>query len=264
MKQFLTNNAKIYHYKEVSSTQDVAFELIENGCNPYSIVFADYQTSGRGQLGRQWQATPNSSLMFSIILKPVSQLALGLLPIRLALAVSNIVQSISEEKVWLKWPNDLIVLNTKIGGMLCEAKTRNTSIYAVAGVGLNIQKFEYVAQENAEFQAGFLENYFNKNYFNKNYLTTEHSGIALDKCDMIKEILKSKILEIAEETLLVGHELSAQEIKEFNSRYIFHRKIISREYLGRKIIGESLGINEFGYLMIELENGKVETIISNL
>ncbi len=104
----------------VSSTQDVARDLPVG-----AIVVADHQTAGRGRLDRRWDAPAGTALLVSFVLEPS--------PV-LSLAAGVAAAEACDPAVRLKWPNDLLLDERKLGGILVEV----TSGKAVCGIGVNL------------------------------------------------------------------------------------------------------------------------------
>ena len=119
---------KIHHFKKVSSTNDVAKEIALKGERNF-VVVADEQTKGKGRMGREW-LSPIGGLYFSIVTKKNS-----LLPLISGVAVANSLKNFGLNPV-LKWPNDVIVGNKKISGILIEC----LDDFAIVGIGININK----------------------------------------------------------------------------------------------------------------------------
>ncbi|RBQ17132.1 biotin--[acetyl-CoA-carboxylase] ligase [Spongiactinospora rosea] len=100
-----------------------------------AVLVAELQSAGRGRLGRTWSAPPRSSLMFSVILRPtVPPPRQGWLPLLTGLAAATAVGRLAEVDVRLKWPNDLLIGERKLAGVLAERV--ETSI--IVGIGLNV------------------------------------------------------------------------------------------------------------------------------
>ncbi len=104
----------------VTSTQDVARDLPIG-----SVVIADHQTAGRGRLARRWEAPPKTVLLASFVLPPHPLLSL---------AAGVAAAEACGAGVRLKWPNDLMLGDGKVGGILVEA----SGAKAVAGIGINL------------------------------------------------------------------------------------------------------------------------------
>ncbi|MCD6512194.1 MAG: biotin--[acetyl-CoA-carboxylase] ligase [Thermoplasmata archaeon] len=117
---------KIYRYYEVTSTQEVAKKLIDEGKNNFAVV-ADYQKEGRGRLEREW-ISPLGGLYMSVVIKKDDRAFM-----RAGVAVVKALKHAGIEAN-LKWPNDVLVRNKKIAGILVENYEDNS----IVGVGINI------------------------------------------------------------------------------------------------------------------------------
>ncbi len=112
--------AEVLRLGSVTSTQDVARRLPVG-----SIVLADHQTAGRGRLERRWEAPAGTALLVSFVLRPDRVLSL---------AAGVAAAEACGPPVTLKWPNDLLVGDRKLGGILVET----TQGKAICGVGINL------------------------------------------------------------------------------------------------------------------------------
>ena len=101
----------------------------------YSTVITAKQTAGRGRLGREWLSEPNDSVALSLVV-PFQQNNLEVTPLLMGLAVLRAVRAIGVTQAELKWPNDILVGERKIAGILCEIVP---SGQITAGVGLNLR-----------------------------------------------------------------------------------------------------------------------------
>lgn len=119
---------KEFYFKEIDSTQNYAKELHAKGIENY-VVFSDLQTNGRGRHGREWRA-PIGGLWFSFDM-PCS--VNSLFTIAIGVAIREVLEEVYNVDVKLKWPNDLILNNKKVGGILCERF--NSKI--IVGIGIN-------------------------------------------------------------------------------------------------------------------------------
>lgn len=128
----------IYHYKEVSSTNKEALDLIDNkGISNETIIIADKQAEGRGRTGKSW-ISPEGNLYASLIInqeKDVSKLTE--LTFVTALAVGNTILSfINGLNLQYKWPNDVLIDGKKISGILLEKKSNSN--WLIIGIGINV------------------------------------------------------------------------------------------------------------------------------
>src|SRR5438067_7343724 len=113
-------DGQVVHLEVVTSTQDVARDMPIG-----SVVIADHQTRGRGRMNRRWEAPPGAALLVSFVL-PTNPL--------LSLAAGVAAAEACGPRVRLKWPNDLLIAERKLGGILVET----TGDKAICGIGINL------------------------------------------------------------------------------------------------------------------------------
>ena len=156
----------LVYFTRVDSTNKLASELFKNNlAENGTVIVADHQTSGKGQMERVWESNPFENLMFSIGLKNVTNIIANpfLLNKCIAVALCNYMQQVlPQAKVNIKWPNDIFVNNRKICGILVENTfIGNQLAYAIIGIGINVnQSFEHLQHLNATSifeQKGFAQ-----------------------------------------------------------------------------------------------------------
>lgn len=127
-------------YETLPSTNITATELGLKGCPEGTVIIANEQTNGKGRLGRKWISPLGKNLYMSIILTPpISPRDATILTIMSAVACCIALNRVLPIPVSIKWPNDLIVDDKKIGGILTEIKADIDKIsLAVIGIGINI------------------------------------------------------------------------------------------------------------------------------
>ena len=110
------------HLNEVDSTNRVAADLARKGFPEGQVILADHQSAGRGRLDREWIDTPGSSVLVSVLLRPkFSPQFFFLITFALSLATSQVLRRKFSIPCKLKWPNDVMVSDSKIAGILAEA-----------------------------------------------------------------------------------------------------------------------------------------------
>jgi len=132
-------NANLTQYWRVSvveltaSTQSDLIELVTQGrAQAGDVIVADYQSSGRGRLNRSFEAPPGSALLFSFYIKPSrARSDWGWIPL---MAGVSVAQSLSGVNARVKWPNDILINEKKISGLI--AQVVNDGI--VIGIGINV------------------------------------------------------------------------------------------------------------------------------
>lgn len=125
---------------QTTSTNAHVAEAAHRGCAEGLVVAAEYQSRGRGRLDRGWQSPPRAGLTFSVLLRPqgVPANRWPWLPLLAGVAVVEATTRVSAVEAGLKWPNDVLVGNRKLAGVLLERVGVASAPAAVVGVGLNV------------------------------------------------------------------------------------------------------------------------------
>lgn len=137
--------AIIHKVKSCSSTNDLARKMAVKGAEEGTVIIARKQTKGRGTKGRTWYSAENKGLYVSIILRP-DEPKLSLIPLMAGLAVRDAIFESLGIHIGLRWPNDLVWGEAKLGGILCESGfLGDHPSYVILGIGLNLshQKMEF-------------------------------------------------------------------------------------------------------------------------
>lgn len=130
----------VRRFESIASTNTALLDAARGGA-PEGLVFvADHQTAGRGRLDRRWQAPPGSSLLVSVLLRPsIAPSQAHRVTAIVGLAASDACAKVAGVDPKLKWPNDLVVDDRKLGGILAEAVVEAGGLTAVVvGMGLNV------------------------------------------------------------------------------------------------------------------------------
>jgi BirA family transcriptional regulator, biotin operon repressor / biotin---[acetyl-CoA-carboxylase] ligase len=131
----------LIHQAEVTSTQDVALDLLRSGTPPGVVVAADAQRAGRGRLGRPWHDTvrgPSGPANLAVTATvPVPAHNLGLVPLAAGLAVAAAYRAAGTDPR-LKWPNDVVLEGRKAAGILVERHTVDGRALLLIGCGLDL------------------------------------------------------------------------------------------------------------------------------
>jgi BirA family biotin operon repressor/biotin-[acetyl-CoA-carboxylase] ligase len=142
--------------KEALSTNREVDAAAQAGAPEGLLVMADTQSAGRGRLTRTWFSPPGVNLYFSLLLRPEIELAaVPSLPLVIGLAVAEALVACAPAVLpKIKWPNDILVNDKKIAGILCELQTREDKPdYVVVGVGININLTEAMLPEELKGRA---------------------------------------------------------------------------------------------------------------
>ena len=137
--EFVNRESKIIYHSELPSTMDAAKRLARKGCPDFTTVIAGRQTSGRGRLNRKW-FSDEGGLYFTVVLRPDLPPVLSFRVSFLAsLALARTLNEMFGVDVRVKWPNDLLVNERKICGMLSELEAEADRVAFInVGIGLNV------------------------------------------------------------------------------------------------------------------------------
>ena len=136
------------HYFKIASTNTVAMQAAASGEAAGTVFIAEEQTAGRGRSGHKWQSEPTAGIYCSIILRPAAPPADVLfLSLAAGLAVTEAVREVTGASCDLRWPNDVLLNEKKICGILAEMNAEATRVrYVVLGIGLNVNQQRFAGE----------------------------------------------------------------------------------------------------------------------
>ena len=150
---------KTVHFaRETDSTNLWIKRLAKEGALEGTLALAEFQSAGRGRLGRSWEVPEGTSVMMSILLRPKFEPQYApMLTLVMGMAVAKAVKTLGFD-VSIKWPNDVVVSHKKICGILTEMGVRDGKIdYAVIGVGINVNIKEFPEEMADKATSLYLE-----------------------------------------------------------------------------------------------------------
>lgn len=233
----------IYYYENLSSTMDTAMDLSLKGATEGAVVIAEHQTKGRGRMGRIWLSPKYRGIYFSLIIKPkILPQQAPILTLIAAVAICEGLKKQAGLTAQIKWPNDILIDNKKIGGILTELSAEMDIVHAIiVGVGINVNNekktLPYVASSLKEItgyeisRVNILQSILS--CFEERYLQFQKGGVAkiLDKWRHLSTTLGKRVrLNVG------GHK--------------------------NRLSGEAVDIDQDGSLLIRQDSGLVERAIS--
>jgi len=131
---------EIKYFETLGSTMDVAFQLGVEGACEGTVVCAESQTKGKGRLGRHWSSPKSKGIYMSVILRPqLTPADVAQLTLLSAVAVCEAIEKQCGVAAKIKWPNDILVDNKKIAGILTELSAEMDRVrFVVIGCGINV------------------------------------------------------------------------------------------------------------------------------
>ena len=130
---------RIHYFQETGSTMDEAMVMARKGCVDFSVVVAQRQTRGRGRMQRTWLSA-DGGLYFTVVVRPeIPMMLAGLVNLAAAVDMANLLRSLYQVEACLKWPNDILVGNRKLCGLLSQMEAEGDQVaHMNIGVGLNV------------------------------------------------------------------------------------------------------------------------------
>ena len=219
-------------FSEVNSTNEVARSLAPS-CQNGTVILAETQTQGRGRLSRHW-ASPPGGVWMSLILKPEMPLArVYQINMAVSVAVSRAVFSLLGLEAGIKWPNDLLIRERKICGILMEVSAEVGRLdYAVVGLGINA---------NVSL-CNFPEEWMSTSI-------ARESGHEVNRRDLIQRIL----MDIEEAYEMMG---SSEIYEEWRRRSVTLGRCVRITSNSGTLVGVVEDLNEDGALLLRTESGR--------
>ena len=231
---------------QTTSTNTLALEMAAAGAPEWTVVAADHQTGGRGRLGRSWASSPGRSLLFSVVLRPPTPperaplLAL-LAAVEMAGACPSLpgaCPSLPGAPVRAKWPNDLVVGERKLGGILPEARVEGGALrHVVVGVGVNVSMRRSDFPEEAASTA---------------------TSLSIEGADTeAADLLGSFLARLRASYRPIDPDFPAHVLARYQLICAtIGRRVRARTTAGRTIEGTAVGLDEDGGLAVEADGGR--------
>ena len=137
--EFPGREQQIHYFDETSSTMEIAKELAQKGCPDFTVVIAGRQNKGRGRLQRVW-ISDDGGLYFTLVLRPRLPIVLSTrVSFQASLTLARVLQQWCKIDARVKWPNDILVNERKISGMLTELEAEADQVNFInIGIGINV------------------------------------------------------------------------------------------------------------------------------
>jgi len=235
---------KIYAFQEVDSTNTVAKFLAGSGIEEGTIVIARSQIKGKGRRGKKWES-PLGGIWLSIILRPeISPQQAALITLGAGVAVTKAIRKFDVD-ARIKWPNDVLVDDKKIAGILTEANSKSRRLeYVVVGIGIDSNLDSSSISKKSKIKATTLKEELKKEINEANFIST-----LLEEFEDVYKDFENKDFE---EILYKWRNLS-QTIGSY---------VVIEQPFGEVLKGYVVGINNGGSLILELNTGELKKIIS--
>jgi len=231
----------VRYFDTIGSTNDAALEWASRGAGDLSLVIADEQTAGRGRFDRKWFTPPSTALAISLIVRPTPaeipflSRTVGLAALSLADAFG--ILGLAPQ---IKWPNDILLNDRKVAGILIELAWDGEEVdYVVIGMGVNVAKASVPPGDVLMYPAASLEHVL---------------GEAPDRVDLLRSILASFIS-------LRSHLHSDSFMSIWERSLAFQdREVRVETGNGDDVVGRVAGLESDGSLKLLDDHGKSVTV----
>ena len=228
--------ANIRYYPEVTSTMDIARELARKNCPDLTVVIAGRQTQGRGRLKRRW-LSDDGGLYFTMVLRPPIPVQLSFkVNFMASLTLARVIREMHQIDAMVKWPNDILVDDRKISGMLSELEAEADRVFFISiGMGINVNN----DPSRAEPGASSLK---------------KISGRKISRKDLLARFLD----EFSDRIKKTDYEDVITEWKKYTVTLGRQVRIVTQR---EESEGLAVDVDENGALILELASGEKKKII---
>ena len=232
---------KIHYFESIDSTMNAAAQLGLQGAGEGALILAESQAKGRGRLGRTWFSPKHKGIYFSLILRP--KILPSQAPVLTLLAAVSICEAIKETTGLgpeIKWPNDILLGNKKLGGILTELSAETDKVnFVVIGAGLNINN------PKKELISGSTS-------------LKEHKKENINRIQLLQAVLR----RIEENYLIFGKKGSASIIEKWRECSITLGRRVKVYCQKEHIEGEAMDIDSDGGLLVRKDSGLIRKVMS--
>lgn len=235
---------KIYYYDELDSTNNMAKKKAEDGASHGTLVITECQNGGRGRRGKKWISPSGSGIWMSFILRPeIHPYTASMLTLVAALAAVSALKKIGGLNCNIKWPNDIVVNGKKVCGILTEMSSELDAVnYVIIGIGFNVNTTEFDEDIRTIASSLFLE-----------------TGLKIKRSQVVADF--AKCFEKYYKIFIQTQDMNGL-MNEYNSLLINAGKEVKINNIKSEFIGNAIGINERGELLVKKQDGSIENIMS--
>ena len=236
---------RIHHFQTLDSTNSKAYELALNGAEEGEVVIAESQEKGKGRLGRQWFSPPFLNVYVSLILRPkIPPHQASLVTLMAAGATADAIRNFSGLLPLIKWPNDILLRDRKVAGLLNEIHSEIDRIhFVILGIGVNLNMDEKM---------------FSKEIRNIATSLKIETGQTVSR----KDFLQSLFLELERWYAMFSREGNAVILEAWRDRAHIKGKHVKVTSFGETLVGRAIDIDSDGALILETKGGRQKRVVA--
>ncbi|GFE58701.1 biotin--[acetyl-CoA-carboxylase] ligase [Geobacter sp. AOG1] len=236
---------QIISFRETDSTNETAFKLAEEGAPEGTVIIAESQRRGKGRMGRQWESPPGVNLYCSIILRPpILPLQAVQLTFLSAVAVARAVEETTPLVPTIKWPNDVLLSGRKVAGLLNEMGAETEKVnFIILGIGVNINMEEGQFPADLRYPATSLR---------------METGGAVNRMEFTRAFIRA--VDNLYSAFMAGDYGVIRD--EWLARCSMIGQRVHVSYRDSVVAGVATGIDDYGALLLNLDDGRVERVLA--
>ncbi len=236
---------KIHYFDALDSTNWTAYELALRGGEEGEVVIAESQKKGRGRLGRHWISPPHTNLYLSVILRPkIPPHHASLVTFMAAVATADAIEKYSNLKPSIKWPNDLLLKERKVAGLLNEIHSEADHIhFIILGIGINLNMGIKRFPEEIRNKATSLSEEMGRTVSRR-----EFAALLLEELERWYEILSNSD--------------GTPVLRAWRERAQIAGKKVKVSFFGQVQSGNAVDVDSDGALILRLANGEQKRIVA--
>jgi BirA family transcriptional regulator, biotin operon repressor / biotin---[acetyl-CoA-carboxylase] ligase len=234
--EFADREANIHYFAQTSSTMDRARELARKGCPHFTVAVAERQDNGRGRLKRTWTSA-SGGLYFTLVLRPqLPPVLSSRINFAVALTLANLLNEKYKINAMVKWPNDILVAEKKVAGILSEMETEADLLsFFNIGIGINVNN-----QPPADVaQAAALKDF---------------AGQSLSRRELLADFLNA--FEARLETISDN-----DIVAEWKKQTITLNRMVKIVTLNDTYQGLAVDVDESGALVLQMADGSMKRVV---
>jgi BirA family biotin operon repressor/biotin-[acetyl-CoA-carboxylase] ligase len=235
----------IHYFQTLDSTNSKAYQLALNGAEEGEVVVSESQEKGRGRLGRQWFSPPYLNLYLSVILRPkISPHQASLNTLMAAVATADAIKKFSGLRPLIKWPNDILLRDRKVAGLLNEIHSETDRIhFVILGIGVNLNMDEKMFSKEIRTVATSLK-------------------IEMGQTVSRKAFLQFFLQELERWYSIFLEKGSAIILKAWRDRAHIKGRQVKVTSFGKTVAGIAIDVDSDGALILETEDGKRKRVVA--
>jgi BirA family biotin operon repressor/biotin-[acetyl-CoA-carboxylase] ligase len=235
----------IHHFQTIDSTNSKAYQLALNGAGEGEVVISESQEKGRGRLGRQWFSPPFLNLYLSVILRPkIPPHQAPLITLMAAVATADAIRRFSGLLPLIKWPNDILLRDRKVAGLLNEIHSEMDRIhFVILGIGVNLNMDE-------------------EKFLRETLSVATSLKIEMGQTVSRKGFLQSLLLELERWYSIFLEEGSAVVLEAWRDRACIKGREVKVTSFGKTFVGTAIDVDSDGALILETGDGKQKRVMA--